>query len=222
MLKKLKALNPALPLHHIQDRSFLQFGKRITGYDFSEYMAIMAHRAIPTEGNIYVGRDAELTDCAATAAISRFCYADMPVQAGYCNGSSSRLNALEYHKGNEINIAVTDLVLLLGDIRDIRENTYPSKKAAAFYLPAGTACELYGTTLHFAPCRVTDSGYKCIVILPDGTNTPLPPMKAAGSGEEQLLWMRNKWLIAHPDSKPAASGAHIGITGENIELKYQV
>ena len=29
---------------------------------------------------------------------------------------------------------------------------------------------------------------------------------------------RNKWLLAHPDSSEAASGAYIGLTGENIDI----
>ena len=29
---------------------------------------------------------------------------------------------------------------------------------------------------------------------------------------------RNKWLLAHPDSSEAASGAHIGLSGVNIDI----
>ena len=35
---------------------------------------------------------------------------------------------------------------------------------------------------------------------------------------DRQLWARNKWLIAHPDSAPAAKGAVIGLTGENIDI----
>ena len=29
---------------------------------------------------------------------------------------------------------------------------------------------------------------------------------------------RNKWLLAHPESQEAQSGAYIGLTGKNIDL----
>ncbi len=36
--------------------------------------------------------------------------------------------------------------------------------------------------------------------------------------EDKYLWARNKWLIAHADTTEASQGAHIGITGENIDI----
>lgn len=36
--------------------------------------------------------------------------------------------------------------------------------------------------------------------------------------EGALLWARNKWLLAHPDSPEAAAGAFVGLTGENLRL----
>ena len=33
---------------------------------------------------------------------------------------------------------------------------------------------------------------------------------------------RNKWLLAHPDSDEAKNGAHIGLTGENIDLAAEI
>ena len=38
-------------------------------------------------------------------------------------------------------------------------------------------------------------------------------------GEEALLWMTNKWMVCHPDSPQAAKGAHVGIRGENLQLR---
>ncbi len=37
----------------------------------------------------------------------------MPIQIGYCNGRNTTYNGFEYHKGSEINIAVTDFMLVL-------------------------------------------------------------------------------------------------------------
>ena len=30
---------------------------------------------------------------------------------------------------------------------------------------------------------------------------------------------RNKWLLAHKDSREAHNGAHVGLVGENIDIK---
>ena len=140
----------------------------------------------------------------------------MPIQIGYCNGHNKKLNAVEYHRNSEINVAVTDLVLLLGCQQDIEEDfTYDTSKIEAFLVPAGTGIEVYGTTLHYAPCNTEDSGFQCVVVLPEGTNTELTfPVKEAG--EEKLMTAKNKWLIGHEEA--AIEGAFNGLKGENITL----
>ena len=80
------------------------------------------------------------------------------------------------------------------------------------------AVELYGTAMHFAPCRAVESGFMAIIVLPKGTNFPLVSEKTQAKGEDRLLWMKNKWLIAHPESAVAGNGAFVGIAGDNIEI----
>ena len=126
-----------------------------------------------------------------------------------------------YHKSSEIDVAFTPLVLLLAKVQSIENNKLDTSCVEGFYLPKGTAVELYATTLHFSPCKVSDEGFKCIVILPNGTNESLPQLPHNPIAEEQLLWMRNKWLLAHPESAPAAKGAWVGLTGENLKLYYK-
>ncbi len=220
MLNHLKQLNPTVKIQSIFDASFLKYGKVLTQYDFSECIKIMNTKGIPDSGNVYVACDADLMSTSIANELSTKFYGNIPVQIGYCNGNSSKLNALEYHKGSEIDVAVSDLVLILADIRDIKNNQLPSESTEIFYVPGGTAVELYGTTLHFAPCKVLDKGFKSIIVLPAGTNQPLSSLPAPHCDEDKLLWMQNKWLIAHEESIPAAKGAHIGIIGENIEIKY--
>ena len=141
----------------------------------------------------------------------------MPIQIGYCNGHNHLLNAVEYHRDSEINIAVTDLILILGKEQDIAENhTYDSSKMEAFLIPAGTTIEVYATTLHYAPCNVAASGFKCVVVLPKGTNTDIT-LEEKHTPEDDLLLARNKWLLSHPDAKIAGSVA--GIQGENLSVK---
>lgn len=219
-LEKLQQCNPQIRIRSITDSSFSKYGKVITGYDFSPLLEIMKTRPIPAESNCYVACDSEMTQAPLAQELSQGFYGYMDLQIGYCNGNSSKLNALEYHKGSEIDVAVTDLVLLLGSLQDINHNTYSASSVEAFFLPSGTACELYGTTLHFAPCKVSSSGYKSIIILPFGTNEPLHSFPEPLCEEEHLLWMKNKWLIAHEESIPASKGAFTGIKGINIEIFY--
>lgn len=221
MINYLKQLNPALQIKSILDEAFLKYGKVLDQYDFSQCIEITKTKGIPDSGNVYVASDDELMSTAIAKELSNRFYGNMPIQIGYCNGNSTMLNALEYHKGSEIDVAVTDLVLILADIRDIKDNQLPSTSTEIFFVPQGTAVELYGTTLHFAPCKVSDNGFMSIIVLPEGTNQPLPSIPSPICEEDKLLWMQNKWLIAHKDSIPASKGACAGITGENIEIKYK-
>ena len=50
-----------------------------------------------------------------------------------------------------------------------------------------------------------------------GTNTEKPDITPK-TPEDKLLWARNKWLLAHPESAEAKQGAHIGLAGENINI----
>ena len=127
------------------------------------------------------------------------------------------LNAVEYHRTSEINIAVTDLILLLGLEKDIEDDySYDTSNIEAIFVPAGTAIEVYGTTLHYAPCN--EGGFRCVVILPKDTNTELEAT-IEKQGEDALLFAKNKWLIGHPETDLGAQGAFIGLKGKNICLK---
>ena len=128
------------------------------------------------------------------------------------------LNALEYHRTSEVDVAANDLILLLGQQQDIEEgDTYDTSKVEAFLLPAGVGVELYATSLHYAPCNASDEGFRCAIILPDGTNQTLDENHYAG-GEDQLLTAKNKWLIGHPEGG-LPEGNHLGLTGENLCVK---
>ena len=59
-----------------------------------------------------------------------------------------------------------------------------------------------------------------LIVLPDNTNTPF---RTGGVNTmDKLLWMRNKWLIAHPEASEAAEGAVVGLTGENIDIAADI
>lgn len=221
MLEHLNQVND-VPVLSVTDPAFAPYGRVVTGYDFSEMIRYMQDNTpIPENGNIYIPGDAAMEAMPAAAEIRKTLYGDMPIQVGYCNGRNTTWNGFEYHKGSEINVAVTDFMLILGHTWQIQNNTYRFEDAKVFYVPQGTAIEMYQTTLHLSPCRVCDAGFKGIVILPQGTNTPLDSKAPNDDPESKLLLQRNKWVIAHPEREPLIKqGAYPGLVGENKELHY--
>lgn len=217
----MKDLNKHIPFYHIEDSKFKHYGKVINEYDFNELETYMDSLTIPQDQNVYVASVTEMENTIIKNQLQEAFYGEMSIQIGYCNGPNSTLNGLEYHKSSEINIAITDMVLLLGKVQEVENNIFHSNDVIAFFVPKGTAVELYSTTLHFAPCKVNNEGFKTIVILPKGTNDPLSTNIQKRTKEDELLFMKNKWLIAHPEREQLINkGAHPGIKGENIKV-YQ-
>lgn len=223
-------------IKNVLDDDFKVYGRVLSGIDVSGLLKEMERTPVP-EDVIYVPSDEGLERTDVYGVMSDSVYGQMPVQIGYCNGHNQYLNALEYHRSSEINVAVTDMILLLGRQQDISKNyTYDTAKVEAFLVPKGTAVEIYATTLHYAPCGVEGAGFKCVVVLPKGTNYDLKPAADEGHKptadssrefmaekscqdtgsicEDRLLTATNKWLIAHPDA--GIEGAYCGLVGENI------
>lgn len=128
-------------------------------------------------------------------------YGGMPVEFGCCHGFNDKLNGLEYHRDSEINIAGTDMILMVGHRWDIdySDNSYDTARVEAFFVPRGTVVELFATTLHYAPCGVDGKEFRSGVILPEGTNEHLE-VEPEAKGEGGMLFAVNKWLLVHPES----------------------
>lgn len=204
-----------MKIQKLTDPAFRKYGQVLEGYDFTGLIKEMKHTPVP-EDVIYVPSVEELEALDIMKDLQNKGYGGLPVQIGYCNGHNKKLNAVEYHRNSEINVAVTDLVLLIGHQQDIEpDHTYDTSKIEAFLVPAGTGIEVYATTLHYAPCHVNEGGFQCVVVLPKGTNTDLT-FQTEKTGEDSLMTAKNKWLIAHEDAKIA--GAFNGLKGENITI----
>lgn len=204
-----------MKIQKVTDPAFRKYGQVLEGYDFTGLIKEMKHTPVP-EDVIYVPSVEELEALDIMKDLQNKGYGGLPVQIGYCNGHNKKLNAVEYHRNSEINVAVTDLVLLIGHQQDIEpDHTYDTSKIEAFLVPAGTGIEVYATTLHYAPCHVNEGGFQCVVVLPKGTNTDLT-FQTGKTGEDSLMTAKNKWLIAHEDAKIA--GAFNGLKGENITI----
>lgn len=204
-----------MKIRNVTDESFGKYGKVMSELSCEKLLKEMEHTPLPKDV-VYVASVEELEAVSEADDICRKGFGGLPIQIGYCNGDNHSLNALEYHRSSEIDIAATDLVLLLGRQQDIREGDYyDTSLAEAFFVPAGTAVELYATTLHYAPCSAGAGGFRCVIVLPRGTNEELP-FHPEATGENRLLTAVNKWLIAHEEA--GIEGAFCGLKGENITV----
>lgn len=205
-------------IYSIYDPKFRIYGQVLEGYDFGELLARLNCLPIPDKGIVYRASVPELEACEVFSQLEERGFGGMSIQIGICGGVNDTLNCLEYHKSSELNIAGSDMVLMLGLISDIREGTYHTSKVKAFYVPAGAGVELYGTTLHYAPCgREEKSAFRAACVLPRGTNGE-KPVFLEKTREDRMCYGSNKWLLAHPESDEGRSGAYPGLEGENLML----
>ncbi len=201
---------------NVTDPAFRKYGRVVKGIDFSELVQKLNDNTPLPEGVAYEPSIAELEALPVAAEVKDKLYGELDIQIGYCNGHNAMLNALEYHRSSEINVAATDAVLMLGCQQDITDDfTYDTDKVEAFLVPAGTAVEVYATTLHYAPCNPDNKGFKVGIILPKGTNYPLA--KEHKELEDSLITATNKWLIGHAEGG-LDEGAHIGLIGKNLNI----
>ena len=210
MLEALQKANPHIQIHSVHEAVFASYGRFIEE-DTTEICAAAEKLPFPEEGSRYMAAEDSLEATEFAKRLREEYCGQLDEQVGICYGHSNRLNALEWHTCNEFNVAVRPLVLLLAKRGDMDEKgRLDAAKVKAFYLAQGEMIEVYSDTLHFCPCEVTTDGFSSIVGLQRDTNLPLQDRK------QELLWARNKWLIAHEDNAPlVARGAVPGIYGEN-------
>ena len=209
-----------MKIQSVYDAAFAPYGKVVKGFDLAAICAEMEKMPCPDGAVVYVPSVEELEALPIFKDFAEQLYGGMPIQIGYCNGDNHTLNCLEYHRDSELNLAVTDLILLLGKEGDIdfEKYEYDTAKVEAFLCPKGTLVEVYGTALHYAPINAGGK-FRCVVVLPKGTNTELT-FKPDPAGEARLLTHTNKWLLAHPEAPEAKNGAWVGLKGENLTVNY--
>ena len=200
------------------DEAFRPYGRVVEGYPVEGILKALAETPC-TDAVAYEPRVDALHRAENAGEIGTALFGGMPFQLGYCNGVNTRLNCLEWHRDSEFNLGTEDFILLIAKLEDVVDGKLDTAKVKAFKAPAGVLVECYATTLHYAPCSAKqDQGFRVLIALPDGTNTDYRPGGGA-NGMDSMLWARNKWLIAHPESSEAAQGAYVGLVGENIDIK---
>lgn len=213
-----------MKIKSVFSHAFEKYGKVLSGYDVTELLEkLESTTKKPADSVIYEPGDTGLESLAIAKEFSENAYGGMPIQVGYCNGNNTKLNCLEYHRGSELNIPANDIILLLAPLQNVKKGKLNTSCVEAFFVPKGTVVQVYETTLHYAPCNaksgdeVSKEGFRVIIVLPKDTNTEKPNIKNIDE-EDKLLWARNKWLIAHPDSSEAKAGAFVGLSGINIDI----
>ena len=195
-----------MKIYPVTDPSFRLYGEPIThGYNVSELLRAMEAIPLPEEGTAYEPAIESLEACSIFSQLQDRAYGGLPIQLGMCWGRNTKLNCLEYHRDSEVNLGTGDFILLLAKRHEMENGVLDTKKVRAFRVPGGLPVEIH----------------RVAVVLPRGTNTDKPAI-APGNAEDRLLFARNKWLLAHPDSAQAAQGAYIGLMGENLDLSDQL
>ena len=206
-----------MKIYSVYAQEFKPYGKILQNYDTQSLISAMRTIPMPESGTAYQPSIPVLEESGILDAMQNRAYGGQPIQIGMCWGYNTKINCLEYHRDSEVNVGEQDFVLLLAKEDEIEDGKLDTAKVKAFRVPAGAVVEVYGTTLHYAPCQLTADGFRVAVVLPKGTNEA-KPVFTAGNEEDTWLTARNKWLLAHPESNEAKSGAHIGLTGKNIDI----
>ena len=108
-------------MQSVLDAGFKKYGRVIADIDTSEIVKLMDSYDMP-EDVVYVAGDEKLENTQIHKVMEESIYGGCPVQTGYCNGHNQKLNALEYHRSSEVNIAATDMILLLGKREDVKDD----------------------------------------------------------------------------------------------------
>lgn len=204
-----------LKINDLSSPNFKKYGYKLDG-DFSDIVSyLIASTPMPEKDTLYIRDDEKMHNLDSFGPIKEFVYGMGEIEIGCCNGYNTHLNCLEYHTCPEVDVAASDLCLLLATQDDVKDGKINSCDVEAFLVKKGECVVLNPYVFHFAPCEMGKDGFKCAIILTMGTNSDLKQ-----APNDKKLWKENKWLYAHKDTSQAKDGAYIGIIGENIEVEY--
>ena len=109
-----------MKIKNVTDKEFAQYGRILDDYyEFGGIMEMMEQYPVPDDV-VYVPSVEQLETGRTAINLRMRMFGELPIQIGYCIGKNTKLNALEYHRSSEVDIAVTDMILLLGRQQDIQ------------------------------------------------------------------------------------------------------
>jgi hypothetical protein len=220
-LANLKIANPTRRIHTVFEDQFKGYGRVCSLVDSSGLLGWAKSTIdVPRSGTRYVPSLTVLEHREEIQRLGRCVYGRLPFQAGTCAGNNSQLTGVEYHQGSETVVAVSDCVMLLGRVQDIVHLSYDGSATEAFFIPSGTAVELFSTTLHYTPCQATPEGFLVLILLLEGTNAPLEAGHRT-SDDHPLLTKVNKFLMVHASQREKIeSGIRPGLRGDLQEILF--
>lgn len=208
-------INPSLNIKKVTDESFLEYGRVLKGIDCKDIVKYAeANLEMLEKGTKYTASVKELEDFPIKEELKSKIYGGLEIQIGSCLGKNNSLTGFEYHQGSETVIAVTNLIIMVGKLRDMKGNDYDSSNVETFYVKKGQIVEMYSNTLHYTPCNSDEKGFINLVVLLKGTNTPIE------KSDNKILTKKNKYFIAHPSrTDKIKSGAYPGFIGDIPTVK---
>lgn len=216
--------NNSIHIYSVLDNEFKKYG-RVINFKSRKFLAeALRETKVPEKENIYVASKKDFETQEAMNDLYPY-FGAMNIQIGYCNGNNSLLGAMEWHDCNEVNIGGTDAILFLGRIEELDDKgQFDTSKVKAFFLPKDVAVLVNAGTLHYAPCKVTEEGFKIIVALEKGTNLPLSEKAFVSITKTEdifckMLNMQNKYLICHKENEELIqTGVKPLVLGENFKI----
>ena len=110
-----------MEIKKVTDAAFRKYGKVVKNVDFTALVEELEKTPCTAEV-VYEPSVPELEALPVYKELQDVTYGEMPIQIGFCNGNNYKLNALEYHRTSEIDVAASDLILLLGWQADVEED----------------------------------------------------------------------------------------------------
>ncbi len=224
-IQELQQLNPSFKIYDVNSQDFERYGRILDLKCRKDLInKLEKDTIIPKEGNIYEPFVREWEEQDIVDELIQY-YAGQ-IEIGYCNGQNTKLNALEWHNCSEINVFSTDALLFLAKLDDLEDYRIDSSLVKAFFVKKGTALIVGKDTLHFAPCKTEESGFKAIIVLGNFTNTELNDediaiREKAKNEVDSLLFKTNKFIICHKEADNLVKqGVKPYISGENYNLKF--
>ena len=87
-----------------------KYGKVVKNVDFTALVEELEKTPCTAEV-VYEPSVPELEALPVYKELQDVTYGEMPIQIGFCNGNNYKLNALEYHRTSEIDVAASELML---------------------------------------------------------------------------------------------------------------
>ena len=146
-----------MKIQKVTDTSFRKYGRVIGEYDFTRLgVDAMEHTPVSDEV-VYEPSVESLEKLEIAKLLQEKYYGELPIQVGFCNGKNYKLNALEYHRSSEVNVAATDAILILGSQQDIADDCLSLSHSIyscvniSFGTPHRGHLKSSGSSSHFVP-----------------------------------------------------------------------